>query len=229
MYDVTLQSFKFISHTKIETEVAVEPSITDCVETVYNFTEYPNNLPSTSTHRSNILNQKPFSQLRNPKPEHKCEICLHEFSSALELNSHRQQGCEGLIEAADSDLLDTKPTIVDCTYEYIVETNGCTAANGNFNVAKLESALIENVPLHPRLGNNVIPSAKSSNRVTRKKRKSTKTISVSTASKSTKFMAQSKHRCEECGRLFSKKSNLTRHHSIHTGKQPFECWVCHKS
>lgn len=210
----------------------MESFITDCVETVYNSTEYLNNLPSTSSFQSNKLNQKPFFDLRKSKPEHKCEICLHEFSSALELNAHQQQGCEGLIEAADSDLLDTKPTIVDCNYEYIMETSGCVATNGNFNVAKQESTLIENVSLHQTQlidSNNRISSAKSSNRVTRKKIKSTKTTSANAAPKSTKSMAQSQHRCDECGRLFSKKSNLTRHRSIHTGDQPFECWVCHKS
>lgn len=35
-------------------------------------------------------------------------------------------------------------------------------------------------------------------------------------------------KCRDCGQQFSSKSNLKRHRSIHTGVQPYECWLCHK-
>lgn len=34
--------------------------------------------------------------------------------------------------------------------------------------------------------------------------------------------------CDICGQQFSLKFSLNRHRSIHTGEQPFECWMCHK-
>lgn len=36
------------------------------------------------------------------------------------------------------------------------------------------------------------------------------------------------HKCTHCGQQFASKSNLKRHRSIHTGLQPYECWLCHK-
>lgn len=38
----------------------------------------------------------------------------------MESNAHGLQECDGLVEAADADLLDTKPTIVDCSYECLM-------------------------------------------------------------------------------------------------------------
>lgn len=36
-------------------------------------------------------------------------------------------------------------------------------------------------------------------------------------------------KCDECGRVFSKKSNMKKHREIHTDELPnFECWLCHK-
>lgn len=35
-------------------------------------------------------------------------------------------------------------------------------------------------------------------------------------------------KCRDCGQQFSSKSSLKRHYSIHTGAQPYECWLCHK-
>ncbi|XP_029433217.1 zinc finger and BTB domain-containing protein 26-like isoform X2 [Rhinatrema bivittatum] len=35
--------------------------------------------------------------------------------------------------------------------------------------------------------------------------------------------------CLRCGKVFTQKSNLTRHSRVHTGYKPFQCSVCHKS
>nr|XP_033770725.1 zinc finger and BTB domain-containing protein 26-like [Geotrypetes seraphini] len=35
--------------------------------------------------------------------------------------------------------------------------------------------------------------------------------------------------CLRCGKVFTQKSNLTRHSRVHTGYKPFQCAVCHKS
>lgn len=36
-------------------------------------------------------------------------------------------------------------------------------------------------------------------------------------------------KCEDCGRVFTYKSNMKKHREVHTDELPnFECWLCHK-
>ena len=43
------------------------------------------------------------------------------------------------------------------------------------------------------------------------------------------FLGDKPFTCEICGRSFSQKNHLKRHHMIHTGERPFPCEVCGRS
>lgn len=45
----------------------------------------------------------------------RCEICSDIFCKQSDLAEHQQQGCEALIESPD--LVDSKPTFIDCNLE----------------------------------------------------------------------------------------------------------------
>lgn len=42
------------------------------------------------------------------------------------------------------------------------------------------------------------------------------------------LMPKKSFECDECGRFFSKRSNMLHYRMIHSDERPFECWMCHK-
>lgn len=41
-----------------------------------------------------------------------------------------------------------------------------------------------------------------------------------------------KHKCDECGKFFTRKTTLREHQAAHSNEPPtmlVECWLCHKT
>lgn len=36
------------------------------------------------------------------------------------------------------------------------------------------------------------------------------------------------HKCDDCGRIFPRLSELKEHRATHSDERPFECWLCHR-
>lgn len=113
---MSLQPHKSIFIPQIENGTGIEPKplAAELVQTVYDSSENSNNFPSTSNDQSDRFHQQLVHSQRKQTPQHKCVICWHNFCSIDELDAHRQQECERLIEI-DSNAAECKPTAVDFT------------------------------------------------------------------------------------------------------------------
>lgn len=88
--------------------------MTEILPEEYDSIEFPNNFPLASNMRSNTFNQQSLREQRNHKPAQNCEFCSKEFFTVTELNAHRQQECDLLIEM-ESNRANYKPSAVDLT------------------------------------------------------------------------------------------------------------------
>lgn len=123
----------------------------------------------------------------------KCEICSHEFCTLVELDAHRQQGCEGLIEIG-ANPEDCKPTAIDYNSELNSEDNSdaveATVPKRSKKVQKCDKC------------DRIFSKRSNLNRHRRLMH-----------SKRTK-KSESGHKCTLCDRIFTKKCNLNRHHRL---------------
>lgn len=72
----------------------------------------------------------------------------------------------------------------------------------------------------------VVPDKKVSGVEQRQKQKGVSSKVVKKSKKKGKKFA--KHKCDDCGKLYSGACNLIRHRRLHTGERPFECKQCGK-
>lgn len=185
------------------------------VQTVYDPADFSNDFPSTSTTQSNTFNQQSFC--------HKCEICSQAFTTVAELNAHRQQGCEGLIDM-DSIAMDCKPTAVDITESEsdikASENQTRYDADGlNVNYEQLtnsKSFVNRRKRKNPEVGNKLSQNKKKNSKKERLDRQS----------------LIGNHPCDKSNKNneFRNKYSPNVHHllSHHPNERQFECWLCHK-
>lgn len=183
-----------------DTEVDTKPLVVELVQNVYDSAETSNSFPYTYVARNSTFNQKSFGDQRFPNVEHKCATCMLEFCTAPELDMHRQQGCEGLIQI-DSSAVDCKPTAVDI-------------ANTQCDVETSESPTID-----------VDESMNSKKNASRQKR-----IKARAENKRSPNKKKNNEKAKSIGQSNKRSikgdgnKNLQNDHS----KRLFECWLCHK-
>lgn len=149
--------------------------------------------------------------------ESKCEICWLKFPSVYELDVHRQQGCEGLIEI-DANAAD------ECNVTTNEWNNSPYHSDGNDNAMPFDDINDDDFDVkEPKYFKSVADARKA----LQKKRNQIKKEAPSKPSK--KDAPRWQYRCDVCGLPFSKQSNLSRHLAKHDGVMPFECWLCHQT
>lgn len=215
------------------------------------------------------------------KSTHKCEICMQEFCVALDLDAHQQQGCEGLIEI-DLNADECKPTAIDCnsndenvSNESDVEQLGDDLASKQKrkSVRRLKSPAKEhecdmcgriftkksNLNRHHRLIHTHNPERDGKAQLVHRCAVCDRVCENELGLMLHRRTHADEHpfKCADCGRIFTKKSNLLRHCQLahtderpfqckecgqsfkdkyvlanhrtrHTNDQPFECWLCHR-
>lgn len=132
---------------------------------------------------------------RKRKLDQKCEICSQGFRTVADLDAHRQQGCEGIIDI-DSIAMDCQPTAVDFNTEF--HSNDTDAIGNDFSVDK-----------QLKLAKSATKNGAKRTKAMKKASKSTK---LSPKESQLQHQQQQQPKCIECGETFSTKSNLARHH-----------------
>lgn len=176
--------------------------------------------------------------------EHKCEICSQEFCKSSELVAHRQQGCEGLIEI-DSNADECKPTAID--YNSKDENNSIESANEiesdsnepredstkqkKKSPQRMKSSTKEH-KRHHRLIHTHNPERDRKAKLVHRCEVCDRVCENELGLKLHRRTHTDEHpfKCAECGRVFTKKSNLLRHCQLaHTNERPYQCQECGQS
>lgn len=148
--------------------------------------------------------------------ENKCEICSNEFCTTAELNTHRQLGCEGLIEIGSNTVDESKVAVNEWNNSpYHSDGGGDDNVNDAVTFDDVDDDSDVKVPKY-------FKSVTDARKALQKKRNQ---VEKQASSKPPRWL----YRCDECGLPFSKQSNLSRHQAKHTGLMPFECWLCHQT
>lgn len=129
--------------------------------------------------------------------KNKCEKCSRDFCSKAELYVHKQ------LNACELPAADQNNSIVrlDVDDSIKIEFNESTTKNYNQNKQQtgIESSSRMENRMDQSLNQPVTMQGKSS----------------------------SSYKCDICGRILSKNSNMKEHLMIHNDERPFECWLCH--
>lgn len=141
----------------------------------------------------------------NNKSENKCENCMREFCTTIQLYEHKQFECE-------------PPTMG--------QSNSNVSSDFNQNEQR-HIGLASSTQMEDRI-NQPIPKASMSHDLNAQFASMVGQMLRTTGPFLISKRSRSSFECDECGRIFSKKSNLLQHRMIHTDERPFECWLCHK-
>lgn len=182
----------------------------ELVQTVYNSVECSNN-------------QQSFHSQGTQKLEYKCDICAQEFFTITELNTHRQQDCNGSNEI-DSIFVDCKPTTASDFNES--ESDMDTGANqvddydDDSNVIDEQPTISKRSTTQRKEKKPVIKS-----KLTQNEKKGKKLKKQSNGQRETK----KQFACDKCDRVYRDRSGLSHHRHVHTGERPHKCSLCDSS
>lgn len=199
-----------------DTEIETKPLAARLFSTVNDSSGYSNNFPTMSTVQNNSFTTQSLRNQRRQKPRHKCEICSHKFPTVANLNAHRQQGCEALIEIS-SVAMDCKPTAVDFMNSQCDIETAENQAKDIERVIDMQSTsskyVINPKQKKPGDGHKLLQYGMETGEVVQSDQETSRT----------------RYPCELCDKVYTTIVRLTKHRHTHMDERPFKCKLCDKS
>lgn len=201
---------RLFSYANIEndTEIEIKPYVAEILPIeVRRSADYLTKFPSASNVQSDRFDRQSLPDHWKKQNQNKCEICLHEFCTATELNAHR-----GLIDFG-SIAMDCEPTALDSSeFECDIEIN--------------KNQAIDDEPTNSKSVINRYEGKKKKKSGNRNHLLQNQKRDNMAEQQSDEQTSNKQFPCENCDRVYETASDLICHKLLKKCKRLFKCPLC---